>query len=286
MPASLQHFDAAAARYRQFGLVEASLLLDRAGVLLSVRLVEEARAAAEEAVEAYMEQGRDVHVPEAQLMLSTVALLQGDTVTATSSARDAITRFRRLGHAHSVALAKYSAMQALGGGRPDERESLPVGAGRRRARGGGLEGSGPRSPGDRGSRGLDRGYRSAARHHLSVASKARMVGPADARARAWLAEAMLRRRTVDVRRRSLRSCRSPHCRGPSGDLGCRGARAHVSAHRGALAGFGLRMHIEDGDARRALLWAERGRAVRWSGGKRNHQRTQSSLANLPTSGRR
>ena len=108
MPASLQHFDAAAARYHQFGLVEASLLLDRAGVLLSVRLVEEARAAAEEAVEAYVEQGRDVHVPEAQLMLSTVALLQGDTVTATSSARDAITRFRRLGHAHSVALAKYS----------------------------------------------------------------------------------------------------------------------------------------------------------------------------------
>ena len=38
VPASLRLIDAAAERYRQFGLVEASLLLDRAGVLLSVRL--------------------------------------------------------------------------------------------------------------------------------------------------------------------------------------------------------------------------------------------------------
>ena len=67
---------------------------------------------------AYVEQGRDVHVPEAQLMLSTVALLQGDTATAISSAGDAVKRFRRLGHAHSVALAKYSCDAGAGGGRP------------------------------------------------------------------------------------------------------------------------------------------------------------------------
>ena len=43
-------------------------------------------------------------------------------------------------------------------------------------------------------------------------------------------------------------------------LGAVELRAHVSAHRGALARLGLRMEIEEGDARRALSWAERGRA--------------------------
>ena len=261
VPASLQHFDEAASRYRQFGLVEASLLLDRAGVLLSVRLVEEARAAAEQAVEAYLEQGRDVHVPAAQLMLSTVALLQGDTVTATSSASDAITRFRRLGHAHSVALAKYSSMQALVAADPTSVSHL------RLARvADELEAAGWRVPALEarvlaGRVALDRGDRSAARHHLSVASKARMVGPADARARAWLAEAMLRK--ADGRRPAALSALRAGLRiveDHQATLGAVELRAHVSAHRGALARLGLRMQIEDGDARRALLWAERGRA--------------------------
>ena len=66
-------------RYREFGLLEPSLFVDRAKVLLGVRLLAEARATAEAAVAAYAAQGRDVHVPEALLLLSTVALVQGDT---------------------------------------------------------------------------------------------------------------------------------------------------------------------------------------------------------------
>lgn len=261
VPASLRLLDAAAERYRQFGLVEASLLLDRARVLLSVRLVEEAREAAEAAVDAYVEQGRDVHVPEAQLMLSTVALLQGDTVTATSSAGDAITRFRRLGHAHSVALAKYSSMQALVAADPASVSHV------RLARvADELEVAGWKVPALEarvlaGRIALDRGYRAAARHHLSVASKARLVGPADARARAWLAEAMLRR--ADGRRAGALSALRAGLRiveDHQATLGAVELRAHVSAHRGALARFAVRMEIEDGDPRRALWWAERGRA--------------------------
>jgi len=261
VPASLRLFDAAAARYRQFGLVEASLLLDRAGVLLSVRLVEEARAAAEAAVAAYVEQGRDVHVPEAQLMLSTVALLQGDTATATSSASAAVTRFRRLGHAHSVALAKYASMQALVAAHPASVSHV------RLARvADDLELAGWKVPAlearvAAGRVALDRGHRAAARHHLSVASKARMVGPADARARAWLAEAMLRR--ADGRRAAALSALRAGLRiveDHQATLGDVELRAHVSAHRGALARFGLRMEIEQGDARSVLWWAERGRA--------------------------
>jgi len=261
VPASLRLIDAAAERYRRFGLVEASLLLDRAGVLLSVRLVDEARAAAEAAVAAYLEQRRDVHVPEAQLMLSTVALLQGDTTTATSSARDAVKRFRRLGHAHSVALAKYSCIQALVAADPTR-----VSHARLARVADELEQAGWKVPALEarvlaGRIALERGHRAAARHHLSLASKARMVGPADARARAWLAEAMLRR--ADGRRRAALSALRAGLRiveDQQATLGAVELRAHVSAHRGALARFGVRMAVEDGDARRALWWAERGRA--------------------------
>ena len=44
-------------------------------------------------------------------------------------------------------------------------------------------------------------------------------------------------------------------------LGAPELRAHVSVHRGSLARLGLRMALEDGDARRVLSWAERGRAT-------------------------
>src|SRR5262249_30376319 len=101
VPASLRLMDAAEERYRAQGEVEASLLLDRAGVLLSVRLLDEARAAAEAAVAAYVKQRRDIHVPDAQLVLSTIALLQGETATAISSAAHAVSGYRRLGHAQS-----------------------------------------------------------------------------------------------------------------------------------------------------------------------------------------
>ena len=227
VPASLRLIDAAAERYRRFGLVEASLLLDRAAVLLSVRLVDEARTAAEAAVDAYIEQRRDVHVPEALLMLSTVALLQGDTSTAMSSAADAVRGFRRLGHAHSVALAKYARMQALVAADPARvsHSQLARIADELDVAGWTVPALEARVMSGRVA--LERGHRAAARRHLSLASKARRVGPADARARAWLAEAMLRR--ADGRRPAALSALKAgltDCRGPPGNP--RGRRASGS----------------------------------------------------------
>src|SRR4051794_22874912 len=112
VPSSLRHYDAADERYRRLGLVEPSLLVDRAEVLLSVRLLTEARATAQAAVDAYRQQKRDVHLPEAQLLLSTVALVQGDTGTAGESAAAAVRGFRRLRRTNSVALARYACLQA------------------------------------------------------------------------------------------------------------------------------------------------------------------------------
>ncbi len=84
VPSALHHFGLAEAGYRKLGFdaEEGSLLVDRARLLLSVRLIREARASAEAAVRAFETQHRQVHLPEAELMLSTVAVVEGDAATA------------------------------------------------------------------------------------------------------------------------------------------------------------------------------------------------------------
>jgi tetratricopeptide (TPR) repeat protein len=261
VPASLRHFDAADERYRQHGLVEASLLVDRAEVLLSVRLLDEARTIADAAVAAYRRQQREVRLPEAQLLLSTVALLQGDAATAGDSATAAIRGFRRLGRTNVVALARFARLQAQ---MASDANSVSAERAARVAEE--LEAARWKVPALEarvlaGRIALERGRRSVARRHLSMASRARRAGPADARARAWLAEAMLRR--ADGRRAAALSALRAGLRiveDYQATLGATELRAHVSLHRGSIARLGLRMAIEDQDARRVLWWAERGRA--------------------------
>ncbi len=261
VPASLRHYDAADERYRRHGLVEASLLVDRAEVLLSVRLLDEARATAEAAVDAYRRQKRNVHLPEAQLLLSTVALVQGDTVVAGDSAIAAIRGFRRLGRTNSLALARYAHLQAVVAADPDSGD--PARAARVSDE---LAAVGWKIPALEarvlaGRIALGQGRRATAAKHLSMASRARFAGPADARARAWLAEGLLRR--ADGRRSAALSALRAGLRvvqDHQATLGATELRAHVSVLRGALARWGLRMALEDHDPRRALWWAERGRA--------------------------
>src|SRR3954463_266741 len=186
VPVALQHFDAAQERYRRNGVVQASLLVDRAEVLLSVRLLDEARETVEAAVVAYQQQKRDVHQPEAHLLLSTVALVQGDTGTAIASADAAVRGFRRLGRANSLALARFARLQAQvaadpGGISPERAARVAAD----------LEATSWKIPALEarvlaGRMALDQDRPAAARPHLSMASRARHAGPADARVRAGL----------------------------------------------------------------------------------------------------
>ncbi len=261
VPAALRCFDAADARYQRLGVVEPSLLVDRAEVLLSVRLLQEAREAAESAVAAYQEQKRGVHVPEARLLLSTVALLQGDTAAARQSADAAVRGFRRLGRTTSLALARYARLQAMA-----SAGASAAGPVRAAAAADELERAGWPVPAldarvMAGRMALERGRHAAARRYLSRASRGRRAGPADARARAWMAEALLRR--ADGRRSAAVSALRAGLRiveDHQATLGATELRAHVSVQRGALARLGLSMALEDGSPRRALWWAERGRA--------------------------
>lgn len=261
VPAALGHFDAAQVRYDRYGLVEPSLFVDRAHVLLSVRLLGEARTTAEEAVSAYQRQKRDVHLPEAQLLLSTVALVQGDAHTAGTMAAAAARGFRRLGRTSSLALARYAGLQATLSADP-----RAVGAARAAHVADELEAGGWTVPALEarvlaGRVALAQGRRSNARRYLAGASRARFTGPADARSRAWLAEALLRRAdgrrpaALAALRAGLRIVDEHQATLPATEV-----RAHVSVHRGALARVGLRMALEDRNARAALWWAERDRS--------------------------
>ena len=261
IPAALGHFDATEVRYREFGLVEPSLFVDRAKVLLGVRLLAEARATAEAAVAAYAEQGRDVHVPEALLLVSTVALVQGDHTTAGAAADEALDGFRRRGRTRAVVLARYARLQADLVAAPGSVDAARVARAARE-----LERAGWTVPGLEalvlaGRIALDQGRRASAHRYLSAASSARSTGPAEARARAWLAEALLRR--AEGRRAGALAALRAGARivdEHQASLGATELRAHVSAHRGALARWGLQMALEDGDPRRVLEWAERDRA--------------------------
>jgi tetratricopeptide (TPR) repeat protein len=275
VPAALECFDAAAARYRKLGMEVGSLLVDRATVLLSVRLIDEARRTAEAAVAAYTAQHREMHLPEAQLLLSTAALLDDDVDTARSMAAAAGRAFARLGRREWLALSRHAVLQAdvaatkpgnAGSGVIDASGRPRVSSGRARACATELEKAGWTVPALEARvmaarLALEESRPRAAHVDLAVAARARHSGPADARARAWLAEGLLRQ--AEGNRRGAYSALRTGLRvveDYQASMGATELRAHVSVHRGALARAGLAMALERRDARAAHWWSERGRA--------------------------
>ena len=259
--AALGHYDRAEHLYREIGAEVGSLLEARARLLLSVRLVKEARLAADAAVVMHRAQQRQLEIVDAQLFLSTVALVQRDHATAIEAAQQASRGYRRLGRPGDLALARYAKLQGDVAGRPDG--ATPARA-RRVAEE--LADAGWPLPSLEarilaGRLALRRGERTAARRDLGLAARARLTGPADARARAWLAEALLRE--AEGRRRSAGSAISTGLRileEYQTTLGATELRAHVSIHRDELAVAGLQMAVEDANPRKVLSFVERGRA--------------------------
>jgi len=261
VPAALRHLKQAEEGYRSLGLEVGEMLVDRAELLLSVRLVREARATAEAAEATYERQKRQIHLPEAQLLVSTAALVEGDHRAALAAAERAARNLARLGRREWQPLARHARIQALVAADPG---SVTPGELRRVADS--LQAAGWVVPAldariQAGKLALGRGQRAQARRDLALAARARRSGPADARTRAWLAEAMLRRADGE-RRRAAAALRAGLrvAEEYRATLGATELRAHVSVHGGALARLGLRMAVEDGNARAVLSWAERGRA--------------------------
>lgn len=271
---ALSHFDAAGRLYDAHRIEVGSLLVDRAKVLLSVRLVSEARAAAEGAVAVFSAQHLLVHLPEAQLMVSTAALLAGDRRAAVVAARAAAQGFSRLGRAEWRTLARYAQLQAQIGVLVGDEVDEPAEAGtpnrvtpdHARRMADDLEQDGWVVPALEarivaGRLATARGRAEEARRDFERAAGARRLGPADVRVRAWLGLAMLREQ--EGSRRGAKAALKAGLRiveDYRATLGATELRAHVSVHRGAIARMGTRLALEDGSPAAVHWWAERGRA--------------------------
>lgn len=261
--AALEHFDAAEQMYRVLGSEAIGALQEgKSKLFLSVRLMQEARAAAEDAVATHQRQQRKLQAVDAQLLLSTVALVQGDYSVAEAAANAAYRGFQRLDRPSGVALAKWALAQAEVAADPDAVKPARL---RRCAED--LARAGWLVPSldarlTAGRLALARGSQARAQDDLGQAARARVGGPADARARGWFAEALLReslgrrssaKRAVAAGLRVLETHQAT--------LGATELRAHFSRHRGELALMGLRLAVADGDARRVLSFVEQVRAT-------------------------
>lgn len=261
VPDALRHFEQAERRYRELGVGVSSLLLDRAELLLSVRLAREAREAAQLAVDELTRTRGGFKLPEGHLMVAAAALLDGDCRSALPAARQAAAAFTRQHRADWSAMARLLGLRcraALG-------MTVAVPDLVRTART--LDEAGWRLPAldarvTAARIALDRGRHAEARALLAAAGASRTSGPAELRIRAWHATALLH--LLDGHRRSACAAIIAGLRVAEdyrGTLGAADLVAHVSGHRTELVELGLRMALEARSARRVLHWAERGRAT-------------------------
>jgi CHAT domain-containing protein len=254
----LEHLDRAESCYLALGAARGPLLCDRSQLLLSARLIEEARHAAELAVIACQQERRVGSLPEARLLLARVARLQGDLPGAQIQARTAAAEFSRN---HQLAWAALSQVIALA--LQSQAEQRPIGPS--------VESAIDASCGLWPDVTLDalitvaQSAAAAGKHRrasalLQRASRSRRRGPAIVRSRAWYAEALHRhangnyRDAVSAARAGLRILDEQSSSFSASDL-----RAHVAEHRVELAQLGLRVALQTGDSRRVFEWSERGR---------------------------
>ncbi|HVL92327.1 MAG TPA: CHAT domain-containing tetratricopeptide repeat protein [Acidimicrobiales bacterium] len=263
VPGALARYDEAAAEFEHVGGDAAVLHLDRAEVLLSVRLVEEAGAAADRAVADYRRRRMAANVAEARLVVARAALARREPAAASRAATQARRAFLRQGRPGWAALAGSVALQAAwatGRRGPAELARARCVAAELAERG--LAGPALDARILAARLALELGQRDAAAAELALAARARRRGPAELRVHAWYAEAL--RRLADGDRRgattALRAGIGVVDRFRS-TLGATELRAGASGHGVELAALGLRLAVEDDRPDQVLAWSERCRAA-------------------------
>jgi CHAT domain-containing protein len=261
VPTALGYYDRSQERRRAQGVPLAYGLSDRCELLLNVRLVAEARAAAEQAVSELARGSMALEISEARLMLAEAALVGGDFQTAQAEAEAAANAFARQRRPRWTALARSAALRAA------FLEHGPSAEGLRAAR---------RSATALASAGwtvaaLD-AHLLAARIALALGETAAArralehvrVGPRDPvglRVRAKHASALLaladgkRPRAYSALRAGVRLLDDYRVA-----LGATELRAHVGEQAEELAALGLRLALEDAEPARVLSWLEESRA--------------------------
>jgi tetratricopeptide (TPR) repeat protein len=261
VPAALHDLDMAEASFRAHGSPVGELLIDRCQLLLSVRLIPEARQVAEEAVRELTLERRENGLPEARVLLAQAALLDQQAGLALEQATRAAREFSGQYRLRWATVARFLVLRSrlAGNGTGATLPQLervaaelasatwPVMAVEARMLAAQLA--------------LDRGWRTRASRQLEQVSRHRQRGPALLRARGWHAEALTRhaqgndRGAIAAARTALRVL-DDHRAG----LGATDLRAFSSGHRTEVAQLGLRIAVHSGQASQVLEWAEQGRA--------------------------
>jgi len=263
VPAAMAYLDQAEARFRALNSRLGRLLCDRAELLLSVRLISEARRAAGEAVHALeREAAKGPALPEARLLLAQSALLDGDLPSAHQQASLAMREFARHDREEWAALARLTVLSCRSRDETRRRRVSIQELDRTADR---LADTWPASAMEArltaAQLALERGQLDRGRNLLDQVSRRRRRGVATQRARAWYAEAL--RRQIDGNRHGACTAALAGLRTLNelvAGLGATDLRAHAAGHRADLAGLGLRIAIQDHRPERVFAWAELGRA--------------------------
>jgi tetratricopeptide (TPR) repeat protein len=260
IPYALRVFDGAlagAGTYSRFTMTQ-----DRAEALLAAGLPHEARVGLESLIDDVAQAGFAVDVAEWHLMLAHAALLEGDPTAARAFAAKAYTAFRKQARSRWALLARQLEVRArwaagertaaLARSARDAHAMLSTAGWQVAALHCLLVAARVE---------LDRGRLQVARGDLAQAAQARRRGPADLRAAAWYAEALLRLASDDTRgattalKAGLKVV-DEH----AASLGATDLRVHATGLGTELAGQGVRLAIETGKPLGVLEWIERFRA--------------------------
>lgn len=262
VPAALHHLDLAEQRFTKLGSRLGFILTDRSELLLSVRLVDEARRTAEHAVSQITSEGQRIALPEARLTLARAAALDGDSHYAVEQARRALAEFARQRRPHWAALARQVLLVSrLSGADPQQVTVRQLAGVAEQLAATGWSVAALEARLLAGQLAIERGKTRQGSQLLARVSLARRRGPALLRSRAWYAEALLRKANgnpggaASAARTGLRVLDEYRATLAATDL-----RANAAGHRSELAALGLRIAMADGRPGRVLAWAEQGRA--------------------------
>ncbi|GAA0742248.1 CHAT domain-containing protein [Dactylosporangium roseum] len=262
VPTALARYDRAHDRLWNTG-VAAPGLLDRADLLLSVRLLPEAEAAVRAAIDACADGHLDSMFGEAHLTLARILLAAGKPQEAREAAVIARRTFGKQARPVWSARARHAelaAVVALGRANRGTLRELRTAAG-------GLLESGWVQPGwdallDAARLAVDLGELYTARELLTEAGAVTKLGPPPLRVRWWHTRARLELASGSVSdsvRAATAGLRQADAYRAS--LGATELRVRGNAETAALAGLRLRLALQHGGPAAALTWAQRCRSA-------------------------
>ncbi|MET7418464.1 CHAT domain-containing tetratricopeptide repeat protein [Dactylosporangium sp. NPDC005555] len=264
VPTALARYDRAHDRLWKTG-VDAVSLLDRADLLLSVRLLPEAGTAIRAAIAACTDGHLDSVLGQAHLMMARLALVTGSSSSseargAAAAARKVFARQRRAVWTARARVAELAAVVASGRAHRGTLRDLRT-AGRT------LVEAGWPQPGweallDAAQLAVDLGEHGTAADLLDEAAAAAKLGPAPLRVRWSHVRARLelaRGATAEAARVATAGLRIADEFRAS--LGATELRVRGSVEAAALAGLRLRLALDHGGPREALTWAQRCRSA-------------------------